>query len=138
MRLFLVTAALGLVGSVDAALAEPRCAPMLESESLALIYLDLPDPVASRVTGSVEEALLAEQISGPMPAPLTKLYCHIGMFEMSVRFVQPVEDDSIAGIVTEAVYAWQPDGEPAGWQLSAMNRQFLCARGDEPFAPLCP
>lgn len=120
------------------AMAEPRCAPFEAADALPLTWLDRPDPVASRVAAPIEDALLAEQIAGERLAPLTKLYCRTGMFEMTVRFVQPLRDDSLAGLVTEAVYAWHPDGDPPGWQLSALRRQPVCARGDAPFAPLCP
>jgi len=120
------------------AAADPRCEPLESAETLPLAYLDRPDPIASRVAASIEDALLADQISGERPAPLVKLYCRIGMTQMAVRFVQPLRDDSLAAMVTEAIYDWRPEAEPPGWQLSALHRQPLCARGDKPFAPLCP
>jgi len=86
----------------------------------------------------LETELLAQQISGDMPAPLQKLYCDIGMFGMTIRFVQPVEDDAISADVTEAQYIWDASQEPPGWVLSQMRRQPMCARGDDPFAPQCP
>ena len=119
--------------------ASELCDPFPSSaEEMPLLFLDLPDPIISRVTQAQEEALLTEQVSGAVPAPLQKLYCDIGMFEMRVRFVQPVEDDAIHAMVTEAVYEWDADAEPAGWVLSTMGSHPLCARGDEPFAELCP
>ncbi len=121
------------------AAANALCAPFpQEAEALPLLYLDLPDPIASRVIEPLTADLLRAQINGEAPPPLQTLFCEVGMFEMIVRAVQPAEDDAIAAIVTEAVYAWRPDAEPAGWQLSALRRHPLCARGDDPFAPLCP
>lgn len=137
-RAAIVSASLCLCLCAAAAIAEPRCMPFEAAETLPLTWLDRPDAVASRVTAPIEEALLAKQIAAEYPAPLTKLSCRIGMVEMVVRFVQPLRADSLAGIVTEAVYAWRPESDPPGWQLSALRRQPLCARGDAPFAPLCP
>ena len=119
-------------------LADPRCQPFTAAEQLPLLHLDRADPVENRVTGTIEQDLLAAQISGETMAPLSKLYCRVGMFEMAVRFVQPVEDDAVAGIVTEATYSWVPEADPPGWQLSKLERQQLCARGSEPFAQICP
>jgi len=121
------------------AIADPRCAAFEAGETLPIdTYLDRPDPVISRVTAPIEEALLAEQIAGAAPAPLSKHYCRIGMFEMTIRFNQPLRDDSLAALTTEAIYEWRTDGDPPGWQLSALRRQPLCARGDAPFTPVCP
>lgn len=120
------------------AVAEPRCAPFGSSEELPLSDLVRADPVASRATAPIEDDLLAEQIADDHAGPLTKIYCRIGMFEMTVRFLQPLRDDSLAAIVTEAVYTWRDEADPPGWQLSALRRRPLCARGDAPFAPLCP
>jgi hypothetical protein len=122
-----------------AAGATEFCAPFSEgAEDLPLIYLDRPDPVITSVIEPVAADMLQDQINGDHPAPLQTVYCDVGMFQMTVRFVQPVEDDAVGAVVTEAVYAWRVDDEPAGWQLSALRRQLLCARGDEPFAALCP
>lgn len=122
------------------ALANPHCAPFSEPVEVLdpLIYLDLPDPAAERVTMSIEAVLLGEQIANGTPFPLSKVYCEIGMFEMRVRFFQTQQDDAIASIVTEAIYEWMPDAEPVGWQLSGLSRRPLCGRGDAPFAAICP
>lgn len=122
-----------------AAGATELCSPFSEgAEDLPLIYLDRPDPIAARVIEPVAVDKLQDQIDGNHPAPLQTVYCNVGMFQMTVRFVQPVEDDAVRAVVTEAVYAWRVEDEPAGWQLSALRKQPLCARGDEPFAALCP
>ena len=121
------------------AVAESRCAPFEAGETLSVdAYIDRPDPLVSRVTTPIEDLLLAGQIASDAPAPLSKIYCRIGLTRMIVRFVQPLRDDTLAGITTEAVYDWRPDGDPPGWQLSSLRRQPLCARGGAPFAPLCP
>ena len=133
-------ACLFLLTSATAALAEPLCSPFADTaETLdAIRYLDLPDPLAERVARPLEADLLRGQIEQSTPPPLSKIYCDIGIFEMRIRFVQPVEDDAIAAVVTEAVYEWASEGEPVGWQIFGLARQPLCARGDAPFASLCP
>lgn len=133
-------AGLVVLTSATAAMAEPLCSPFADTaETLdPMRYLDLPDPLAERVAVSLEADLLRAQIEQSAPPPLSKIYCDIGMFEMRIRFVQPAEDDAVAAMVTEAVYIWASDAEPAGWQITGLARQPLCARGDAPFAPLCP
>lgn len=108
------------------------------AEELDPIYLDIADPLAERVAQPLEADLLRGQIAQTSPAPLQKIYCSIGMFEMRLRFVQPAEDDAVKAIVTEATYAWDAEQNPAGWVLSSMRRQVACARGDAIFADLCP
>ncbi len=119
--------------------ASPACAPMTDAAtSLPLEFLDRADPISARVSEPIETALLDAQIAGEVPAPFQKLYCDIGMFGMTIRFVQPAEDDAIHAVVTEAQYTWDAAQDPAGWVLTQMRRQPLCARGPEPFSELCP
>ena len=136
LRLFTVFAALcfGTAGW-----SNPICAPLsVAAEDLGLIYLDIADPEAARVSLPLESDLLRQQIAGESPGPTQKLYCDIGLFDLHLRFVVPVEDDAILAIVTEAKYVWDPEQDPAGWMLNSLKRQPACARGDEPFADLCP
>lgn len=109
-----------------------------KAEQLEPIYIDLADPVSVRVAEPLEADLLNAQVEGTSPGPLQKHYCRIGMFEMQLRFVQPLEDDAIAAIVTEAIYEWDAAQDPAGWVLTHMRRQPACARGDAVFTDQCP
>jgi hypothetical protein len=137
-RRFLASTALFCIANT-AAFADLACAPMGSSATeLPLDDLDRADPVTARVSEPIETALLAGQIDKSTPAPLQKLYCDIGMFGLKIRFVQPVEDDAIRATVTEAQYAWDSTQDPAGWILTSLRRQFQCARGDMPFAAVCP
>jgi hypothetical protein len=133
-------ACLFVLTSGTAALAEPLCSPFADTaETLdAIRYLDLPDPLAERVALPREADLLRGQIEQLTPPPLSKIYCDIGIFEMRIRFVQPAEDDAIAAMVTEAIYVWDSSTETSGWLISRLAREPLCARGDAPFASLCP
>ncbi|MFY0681511.1 MAG: hypothetical protein JXR13_13135 [Thalassovita sp.] len=132
--------AAGLFALATAAHADPVCAAFTEGKEVLdpLIYADLPDPLTERVSDPIEADLLRDMLQSAEPQPLSKVYCKVGMFEMRIRFVQPVQDDSVAAFVTEALYEWQAQAEPAGWQLSALTRQLQCARGDAEFAPICP
>jgi len=133
-----------LVLTVSAALWAQTAAATLACEAfsdaatdLPLTYLDRADPIAARVTFPLEEDLLTQQIANPEAGPLQKHYCEMGMFAMVVRWVRPAADDSIAAIVTEAIYGWDADQDPAGWALVALREHHMCARGPAPFAPLC-
>ena len=124
---------------VQPAFASSLCADFTDAaEELDLIYLDIADPEASRVTQALEADILREQISEQSPGPTQKLYCKIGLFDLIVRFVVPVEDDAVEAIVTEAAYRWDAEQEPSGWMLASLRRQPACARGDTVFADLCP
>ena len=137
-RLFYTVLALAGFGIVHVAMAAPVCDAFSDTaENLPLEFLDRADPIAARVTVPLEDALLTAQIALREAEPLHKHYCQVGMFAMVVRFVQPVLDDSIAAIVTEATYEWDAAQDPAGWVLSTMQRHHMCARGPAAFAPLC-
>ena len=132
-------AAVAILLVAGPAVAQPACEPLdANATVLSLDFLDRADPMTARVAEPIEASLLAAQIDNSAPGPLQKLYCDIGMFDMTIRFVQPVEDDAISAVVTEAIYTWDAAQDPAGWVLSAMRRQPLCARGDAPFAATCP
>ncbi len=121
------------------AAASPLCGDFTASaEELDLIYLDQADPLAERVAQPLEADLLRPQIAETTLGSLQKIYCRIGMFELKLRFVQPVEDDAAAAVVTEAIYAWDATQDPAGWVLSRLRRQVACSRGAATFADICP
>jgi len=114
------------------------CAPFSASvDASPLDFLDRADPITVRVTQSLEAQLLQDQIENPEAGTLQKHYCRVGMFTLEIRFMQPLLDDSFAAMVTEAVYTWDAAQEPAGWVISHLRSQPMCARGPEPFAPVC-
>jgi len=102
-----------------------------------LDFLDQADPITVRVAQPLEAHLLKAQIDSSEGGPLQKHYCDVGMFTLEIRFVQPLLDDALAALVTEAVYTWDAAQEPAGWVISQLRSQPMCARGPEPFAPVC-
>ncbi|MEO1639428.1 MAG: hypothetical protein AAFU41_09310 [Pseudomonadota bacterium] len=102
-----------------------------------LTYLDLPDPDGVRVTAPIEGTLY-NSVLGQEAGRLTKRYCAIGIQDMVVEFEVSLLDDALAGQVTRAVYVWNSAGDPVGWQLDALGERFRCARGDDPWAALCP
>jgi hypothetical protein len=127
------------LSAASLAQADPICAPFSGvAEDLPLIYLDRADPMAARVAQSLEDALLKQKINTPEAGALKKIYCDIGMFEMRIRFEQPSQDDAVRALVTEAIYTWDSAQEPAGWMLSNLSSHAMCARGDVPFASVCP
>lgn len=103
----------------------------------AMQYLDLPDPETVRVTATLENALIAPLIAQEA-AFVTKTWCQIGIQRFIVDFEVPVEDDAIAAMRTRAVYIWEPSGDPVGWRIDQLGTRPVCARGDDPYAPLCP
>ena len=101
------------------------------------MFLDLPDPDTVRATASIEQSLVSEMISNPS-ASITKTYCDIGIQSMVVDFSQLVEDDAVIAILKRAVFIWDSSGDPIGWRLERLGERLLCARGNDPFAPICP
>lgn len=103
----------------------------------AMMFVDLPDPIATRATATVESSfvdqIISEEISG-----FSKTWCEIGLQTMVVDFEIPVEDDAVKSILTRAVYIWDTQMEPVGWRLDALGERPVCARGDDPFAQICP
>ncbi|MEL6690679.1 MAG: hypothetical protein AAFP28_10200 [Pseudomonadota bacterium] len=102
-----------------------------------LMFVDLPDQDTVRVTAALEQSFVDAAIANGLRG-LTKTYCHIGIQDMVVDFSQPVEDDAIRAILTRAVYVWDVTGDPVGWRLDALGERPICARGDDPLAPVCP
>lgn len=102
-----------------------------------LEFLDLPDPDTVRTTSTIEQVLVSKMIANPS-AGVTKTYCTIGIQNMVVDFSQRVEDDAIYAILTRAVFVWDSSGDPIGWRLDKLGERFLCARGDDPLAQVCP
>lgn len=101
------------------------------------IYLDLPDPEMVRATAAIENSILTRMISDGR-AGLTKTFCDIGIQDMVIDFSEPVEDDAILAVLTRAVFIWDSSDEPVGWRLDRLGERPLCARGDDPFAAICP
>lgn len=102
-----------------------------------VVFLDRADPSAVRVAQPLESQLLKVQTKSPEVGPLQKHYCGVGMFTLEIRFVQPLLDDALASMVTEAIYVSDAAQEPAGWVISQLQSQPMCARGPELFAPNC-
>ncbi|MEM8536678.1 MAG: hypothetical protein AAGF56_02330 [Pseudomonadota bacterium] len=102
-----------------------------------LLYVDLPDPDFIRVTGPVETSLFTPTIGQEGLGP-AKRYCQIGIQRMVVDFDVPVLDDAVAAMVTRVVYLWDTSGDMIGWRVDAVGERPRCARGDDPWAVLCP
>jgi len=100
-------------------------------------YLDLPDPDAARATAVIEMERF-NAVVGQEVARLSKRYCDIGIQSMIVEFETPLLDDAIAGQILRAIYIWDSSGDPIGWRLDQLGERFRCARGDDPWADLCP
>jgi hypothetical protein len=81
-----------------------------------LTYLDLPERDVVSVTSPIETAITSQIIAGTARTA-SKTWCQIGIQQMVVDFEVPVEDDAIRAIITRAVYEWNAQGEPIGWQL---------------------
>ncbi|MDO6591216.1 MULTISPECIES: hypothetical protein [Rhodobacterales] len=103
----------------------------------AMIFVDLPDPIATRATSTVESSFVDQVISEEISA-FSKTWCEIGLQTMVVDFEVPVEDDAVKSILTRAVYIWDTQMDPVGWRLDAIGERQLCARGNDPFAEICP
>lgn len=129
--------------SLSAPVAAQSCAPFM-GDPLdgftpldATAYLDLPDSDVVRVTSPIETAITNEIVAGNMRSA-SKTWCQIGIQRMIVDFEVPVEDDAISAIITRAIYVWNAQDDPIGWQISQLAERPRCARGDDPFAELCP
>jgi hypothetical protein len=103
----------------------------------AMAYLDLPDPDALRVTQVVEDSFVVKMIAGDIGG-FSKTWCRIGVQSSIIDFDVPVEDDAIRSILTRVVYEWKTTPDAFGWQISALGERSICARGDDPFAIVCP
>jgi hypothetical protein len=101
------------------------------------LYLDLPDPIISRATSAIEEALTVKLAREEIRKPLTKTYCQIGVRHMVVDYAHALDDDSVNHQSLRAVYAWVIDGENAGWQISRLGRFDICARQRDPISGQC-
>ena len=102
-----------------------------------MIYLDLPDGDVVSVTGPIAAAITGQILAGSAPYA-SKTWCQIGIQQMVVDFEVPIEDDAIRAFVTRAVYVWNAEATPVGWQISLLGERPRCARGDDPFAAICP
>jgi hypothetical protein len=103
----------------------------------AMAYLDLPDGDVVRVTSSLEAAITNKIIAGSIRTA-SKTWCHIGLQRIIVDFEVPVQDDAISAMITRAIYIWNAQDDPVGWQISQLAERPRCARGDNPFADICP
>jgi hypothetical protein len=103
----------------------------------ATAYLDLPDSDVVRVTSPIETAITNEILAENIRSA-SKTWCQIGIQRMIVDFEVPVEDDAISAMITRAIYVWNAQDDPVGWQISHLAERPRCARGDDPFAKLCP
>lgn len=141
MRRILVVAA--VLAGVPAAVAAHTCAdiqpdPMAGFAPLdASLYLDLPVPDPIDAALPLEITMLDAMIKGEQ-GRVTKTYCQIGVQRMIIDFTVPVEDDAISEWVTRSVYVWDATAEPIGWRLDQLGDRGRCARGDDPFAAVCP
>ena len=100
-------------------------------------YLDLPDSDVVRVTSPIETAITNEIVAG-RTRTASKTWCQISVQRMIVDFEVPVEDDAISAMITRAIYVWNAQGDPVGWQISHLAERPRCVRGDDPFAHVCP
>lgn len=100
-------------------------------------YLDLPDPETTRATQVLEDHFVRQVVANEIMS-FSKSWCAINIQDMIVDFEVPVEDDTIRSVLTRAHFIWNSAEEPAGWQIKALGERLICARGDDPFAPLCP
>jgi hypothetical protein len=103
----------------------------------AMMLVDLPDPIATRATATLESSFVDQMISEEIRG-FSKTWCEIGLQTMVVDFDVPVEDDAIKSILTRGVYVWDTTMEPIGWRIDGLGERPVCARGDDPFAALCP
>lgn len=99
--------------------------------------IDLPDPETVRAVQLLERPWVDRIISGELQS-FSKSWCDIGIQDMIVELRIPVEDDAIRAIEQRALYVWDSSGEPVGWRIEALGERFQCARGDDPYAALCP
>ena len=103
----------------------------------AFVFLDLPDRYAARATATLEgsfvDRVIAEEIRS-----FSKSWCQIGLQTMILDFDTPVEDDAIGSVLTRAVYVWDTQSDPVGWRIDQLGDRNVCARGDDPFAAICP
>ncbi|WP_417269936.1 MULTISPECIES: hypothetical protein [Alphaproteobacteria] len=133
-----------LIGlSFGAPVAAQSCAPFM-GDPLdgftpldAMAYLDLPDGDVVSVTSPIETAITNEIVAGSIRTA-SKTWCQIGVQRMIVDFEVPVEDDAISAMIIRAIYVWNAQDDPVGWQISQLAERPRCARGDNPFATLCP
>ncbi|WP_435230656.1 hypothetical protein ACMAZE_01340 [Pseudopelagicola sp. nBUS_20] len=102
-----------------------------------MMYLDLPDGDLVSVTGPIEAAITGQILAGSA-LYASKTWCQIGVQRMVVDFEVPIEDDAIAATRTRAVYVWDHSGDPVGWRIDQLGTRPVCARGDDPYALLCP
>lgn len=118
--------------------AEYRPDPLATFTTLdSTLYLDLPNPDPIAAAFPLELTLVTDLIKGDH-RHVTKTYCQIGVQRMIIDFTVPVEDDAVSDWVTRAVYIWNSADAPVGWQLDQLGERGRCARGDDPFAPICP
>jgi hypothetical protein len=103
----------------------------------AMVFLDLPDPITTRATATLESSFVDQLISEDIRG-FSKTWCEIGLHTMVIDFEVPVEDDAIKSILTRGVYVWDTTTEPIGWRIESLGERPVCARGDDPFAALCP
>ncbi len=101
------------------------------------LYLDLPVPDPIDAAMPLELSMLDAMITGAQ-RQLSKTYCQIGIQRMIIDFAVPVEDDTITDWVTRSIYVWDATGDPIGWRLDELGERGRCARGDDPFVPICP
>ncbi|UWR43625.1 hypothetical protein [Phaeobacter inhibens] len=139
-KLFMATT---LLAGVPASIAAQICSdfmpdPMVGFAPLEIeLYLDLPveDPIAAAMP--LELTMVDAMIQGTQ-RQVTKTYCQIGIQRMIIDFAVPVEDDAFSDWVTRSVYEWDATAEPIGWRLDQLGDRGRCARGDDPFAAICP
>lgn len=101
------------------------------------LYADLPDPDPMTAAFGLELTLVNRLVAGEISG-LTKTYCQISVLQTVIDFSYPVEDDAFTDWITRAVFVWDSSDEPIGWRLEQLGERGRCARGDNPFAPLCP
>lgn len=140
MRLLCFLLCLILFPSIVAA---ERCAPLLPDPLTGfapmdpMMFLDLPDPDTTRAVNTFEDSFTSRMVAGEISG-FIKRWCQIGITSFIVEIEVPVEDDAVAAQITRAIYEWTPTEDPVGWQIHALGERFRCARGDDPFAEVCP
>lgn len=103
----------------------------------AELYADLPDSNTFTAVAPIEQSLLQQTYGAETPW-LSKRWCHIGIQSFVVEFEVPLLDDSLAAQIIRAVYVWDATGDIIGWRLAEVGQVYRCARGNDPFATICP
>ena len=103
-----------------------------------MAFIDAPDAEPVRATAPIEHWLVGRLSRAEIPAPLTKIFCQIGITDMVTDYHHSVaDDDAVIGVSYRAIYSWNTETEFPGWQLTQLGERFECARGIDTETKLC-